>query len=221
MSGKILIFEGLDKTGKTTQIKILSKYLNKNGIKNIITREPGGTEIGNLIREILLHKGKEINYLTEYFLFIADRFEHIISKVLDFYNDEYWVLIDRFHFSSFSYQIYPYMDNDIDLIEIDKIVGKKLFSMINFEKIFYFTKKEYESIVIKGNKSARLNHSKLSIKDKIEKRSDEYFYKVLKGYELSFSYYKDFSNFVEKIYFEDGVSNNSRKIRRVIDKLIN
>lgn len=221
MNGKILIFEGLDKTGKTTQINIISNYLKKMGIKNIVTREPGGTEIGKLIRDILLYKGSDLCYLSEYFLFVADRFEHIISKILFYYKKGFWVLIDRFHFSSFSYQIYPYIEKDRELIDIDKLIGKKIFSIINPDLIFYFTKRIYSenknSISMKNINESKNN--KLLNKDKIEKRDKDYFARVMEGYELSFKHYKNFENIVKKIYFEDGISLNSEKIIRYIKNI--
>ncbi len=77
--GHLLIFEGLDGSGKSSQISLLKKYLIENGEKVITTREPGGTEFGERCRELFLNY--ELDGYTEAFLALASRNHHIINKI--------------------------------------------------------------------------------------------------------------------------------------------
>lgn len=106
MKGKLIVFEGVDGCGKSTQIKYAYKNLIKQGLKVYITREPGGTIVGEEIRKIL--KGN-IKYSkeTEAYLFAAIRCEHniLINKMID---DGYIVLCDRHVYSSYVFQDYDF-----------------------------------------------------------------------------------------------------------------
>ena len=73
MNDKFISFEGIDGSGKTTQIKLLSKYLDVNNFKNIIIREPGYTNISESIRKILLDDRNIISTSTETLLFLSAR----------------------------------------------------------------------------------------------------------------------------------------------------
>ena len=74
MKGLFITFEGLDGSGKTTQIRILYDFLKEKGLDVVLTREPGGTEIGAKIRNILLNKeNKGMSFRTETLLFLAFR----------------------------------------------------------------------------------------------------------------------------------------------------
>ncbi|KKL25081.1 hypothetical protein LCGC14_2408870, partial [marine sediment metagenome] len=74
----LITFEGIEGSGKTTQIKHVARFLNEKGHDCVITREPGGTEIGKKIRSILLDpKSKGIDPLAEFFLYAADRAQHL------------------------------------------------------------------------------------------------------------------------------------------------
>jgi len=76
--GIFITIEGIEGCGKSTQAKMLGKYLGKKGLDVILTREPGGTEIGNQIRKILLdRKNKKILAVTELLLYAASRAQHV------------------------------------------------------------------------------------------------------------------------------------------------
>ncbi len=101
-----ITFEGIDGCGKSTQIKLLSEYLDNKGIKNIIIREPGGTDFSERIREILLHSKEDISIIAEMLLFEtarADLTEKIIKPSL---KKGIYVLSDRFYDSTTAYQGY-------------------------------------------------------------------------------------------------------------------
>ena len=79
---KIITFEGIDGCGKTTQINLLSDYLNKNNKKNIIVREPGGTIISEKIRQVLLDNNNLISANTETLLFLSSRAQ-LVNEIIE------------------------------------------------------------------------------------------------------------------------------------------
>ena len=105
MKGLFITFEGLDGSGKTTQIRILYDFLKEKGLDVVLTREPGGTEIGSKIRNILLNKkNKGMSSRTETLLFLASRAE-LTSKVINPALKEGKIVIcDRFFDSTVVYQ---------------------------------------------------------------------------------------------------------------------
>jgi len=105
--GKYIVIEGGEGCGKSSQLELLSKYLKRNGFETIIVREPGGTEIGDLIRRILLKKDEyrpEMDPKTELFLYQASRVELIKNQIIPYLNKGYVVLSDRSFYSTMAYQ---------------------------------------------------------------------------------------------------------------------
>lgn len=98
-----MTFEGLDGSGKSTLAKALSSELERRGIPALLTREPGGTELGKSIRSILLD-GHEIGPISELFLFLADRTEHMSQLILPALKSGVMVLCDRHADSTVVYQ---------------------------------------------------------------------------------------------------------------------
>lgn len=108
-SGKFITFEGGEGTGKSTQIKLLSDVLSSCNISNIITKEPGGTDIGLDIRKMLVTGDKDkMDATAEALLYYADRRIHLSKKIWPSLNDGTWVLSDRFADSTKAYQYYGY-----------------------------------------------------------------------------------------------------------------
>jgi dTMP kinase len=103
--GRFIAFEGCEGSGKTTQIKILSKTLTTMGVPFIVTREPGGTPGGEDIRT-LLKQGDENRWggLSEALLLYAARHDHVEKVIKPAVKNGTWVLCDRFSDSSFAYQ---------------------------------------------------------------------------------------------------------------------
>ncbi|HQJ46572.1 MAG TPA: dTMP kinase [Ignavibacteriaceae bacterium] len=100
-------FEGIDFSGKSTQVKLLENYLKDQNKKVKLIREPGGTEISEKIRKILLDK--ENNHMvmeTEIFLFSASRAQLVREVIRPSLEKGYYVISDRFHDSSTAYQGY-------------------------------------------------------------------------------------------------------------------
>lgn len=100
-----IVFEGLDGAGKSTLIKGLEKTLVTQGIKCLITREPGGTELGEEIRQMLLRlKGAAPLPRTELLLYEAGRAQHVDAVIRPALENNTWVLCDRYAASSIAFQ---------------------------------------------------------------------------------------------------------------------
>ncbi len=105
--GKFITFEGCDGCGKSTQLRLLSEYLTKNGIAHIFTREPGGGKISEAIREILLNgKNAEMTDECEALLYAAARVQHLHDRVEPALCEGKLVVCDRYVDSSLAYQAY-------------------------------------------------------------------------------------------------------------------
>lgn len=106
-TGKFIVFEGGEGSGKTTHLKAVVEYLQQKNISVITTHEPGGTEIGKHIRQILLENSGDhkVMPLAELFLFLADRAQHIQSYIQPQLQSGNHVVCDRFTGSTLAYQI--------------------------------------------------------------------------------------------------------------------
>ncbi|MEA2706101.1 MAG: dTMP kinase [Gemmatimonadaceae bacterium] len=103
--GKLIVFEGAEGAGKTTQIRILADRLTKAGVSYASVREPGGTPVGDEIRDIVLHQDEELTAATEALLFMASRAELIARQIIPSLEKQDVVLVDRFFLSTYAYQI--------------------------------------------------------------------------------------------------------------------
>jgi dTMP kinase len=102
--GKFIVFEGVDHSGKTTQIDLAEKWLLSRGYKVARFREPGGTPAGERIRGALLDKELSIVPLCEMLLFMASRVQLLEQKIIPALNNGEVVLLDRYWFSTYAYQ---------------------------------------------------------------------------------------------------------------------
>lgn len=117
--GVFLSFEGGEATGKTTQISLLSNLLEYRGIDHIVTREPGGSSHGDVLRKILLDPElPELSALSQYFLLLADRNEHIETVIKPALAAGKWVLCDRFQDSS---RVYQGIVGELGLKKVDDV----------------------------------------------------------------------------------------------------
>lgn len=96
-------FEGLDGSGKTTQVELLRVRLEDEGEEVVSTREPGGTELGERIRELLLHGGHVAPW-AEALLYAASRAQHVVELIRPALERGAWVVCDRYLDSSVAYQ---------------------------------------------------------------------------------------------------------------------
>lgn len=117
-----ITFEGIDFCGKSTQVELLKDYLLNQNKKVKIIREPGGTEISEKIRDILLdRKNSKMVMETEIFLFSASRAQLVREIIRPALNENYYVISDRFHDSSTAYQGYGRGLSVADILHIHKL----------------------------------------------------------------------------------------------------
>ena len=112
-----ITFEGIEGCGKTTQLKLASRWLADKGYAVCETREPGGTDLGIQIRKILLsEKSEGLVPISEALLYMADRFQHIQDVIRPALERGAIVLCDRYHDSTIAYQGYA-RDISLDLLD--------------------------------------------------------------------------------------------------------
>lgn len=106
-AGRFLVFDGPDGCGKSTQIPRVKRFLQRNGIRVIVARDPGGTPIGRRIRKILLSPlHEEMNDDTELFLYLASRAQLVEEVIRPALASGHWVIADRFYTATLAYQGY-------------------------------------------------------------------------------------------------------------------
>ena len=130
--GNLITFEGIEGSGKSTQLNEVYKFLKKRKIKCIKTREPGGTRLAEKLRKLIIKdlKNNEDN-LTELLLLFAARSNHFL-KIKKFIKKGYLVLCDRYIDSTYAYQHYE-QGQDIKLINfLQNLISKKSFPKITF-----------------------------------------------------------------------------------------
>lgn len=116
MSGKLIVFEGVEGCGKTSQMKLCCQWLESLGISVMVTCEPGGTELGLHLRRLLLEKsedkpfgsaqGKPVAQVTELLLYAADRSQHVEQELKPNLAAGKYILCDRYTDSTIAYQGY-------------------------------------------------------------------------------------------------------------------
>lgn len=167
-----ITFEGLDFCGKSTQVKLLVEYLKKKNEKVKVFREPGGTNISEKIRSILLDKNNsEMIFETELLLFAASRSQLVNEKIIPLLAEGYYIISDRFHDSSIAYQGYG---RGIDLefvITLQNFVIKSAVPDITF-----FIDIPIEEVLLRKSKIKHIELDRIEI-------SERFFYeKVREGY---------------------------------------
>lgn len=163
----LISFEGMDKSGKTTQIKLLSNYLKEKGKDVVVTREPGGTKVGEMIREILLSKDNKISDRTELLLYLASRSQNTKNVIIPALKENKIVICDRYIDSSVVYQGFGRGIN-IELIKLmNKFATYEIEPDITF--VMIIDKESYEK--------------RKGMQDRIESSGSEFLKRVLDGYE--------------------------------------
>ena len=173
-SGKLITFEGLDGCGKSTQLEKANDWLSEKGFTVQTTREPGGTVIGQQIRNILLNpEHEELQPESELLLYLADRIQHLQESILPEIAAGKIVLCDRFHDSTVAYQGYG---RGLDLISIESIVEHcikpytpDLTILLNISP---------ETVAARLNR--RQEHAE---KDRLDSESLSFFTRVAQGFE--------------------------------------
>lgn len=104
MGGPFITFEGIDGSGKSTQVRLLAGELRMRGLEVVSTREPGGTALGKRLRDVLLDPQIEVDPLAELLLFAADRAQHVRTLLLPTIEAGTIVLSDRYADATAAYQ---------------------------------------------------------------------------------------------------------------------
>jgi dTMP kinase len=104
MRGKFITVEGIEGSGKTTQLALMREYLEWGGFRVVTTREPGGTEFGEEVRKLALERRWGLDGETEALLMFAARKEHVARVIKPALECGSWVLCDRFTDSTYAYQ---------------------------------------------------------------------------------------------------------------------
>lgn len=170
MKGKFITVEGTDGAGKTTQIELLVEYLKKAGHDVVLTREPGGTDISEKIRELILDvDNSAMTDVTEAILYAASRAQHVSEKIVPAISQGKIVICDRFVDSSLAYQGYA-RGLDLKLIED---INSYAVNGVEPAMTLFFDLEPQEGIKRKKNM-----HSL----DRIEKEKLDFHYKVYEGY---------------------------------------
>jgi dTMP kinase len=175
-----ICFEGVEGSGKSTQAKLLYKFIKKKITKNVIlTREPGGTLFSEKIRNLMLDKKTNISPLTEFFLLMAARNEHIIRKINFYLKKNFIIICDRFFYSTLAYQHY--------LEGMDKkfifSTQKKIFNKVHPDITFLIDLNKKESKVRINKRAKKTN--------KFDKLSSHHFNKIRNGFIKISNMYKN------------------------------
>ena len=198
-----LSFEGPEASGKSTQLKLLKKFLNKNKIPCVFTREPGGTLISEKLRKIILNNKYAITTTEEILLLMSGRLNHINKVIKPSIEKGKMVISDRFADSTFIYQGY------VNKFGLNKTISlhKQLLNNFLPDKTFLFLIKPAEILKRLKNRSR---------KNKYDKDDLNFHKKVINGYKkLS----KNNKRFI-LINAENSFDIVQNKIQKTILKLI-
>ncbi len=170
MSGLFIALEGPDGSGKSTITKLLEDYFEDKGISHIITREPGGTDIGEDIRNLILdNKNTEMSPETEALLYAASRGQHVHEKIRPGLEEGKVVLCDRFVLSSLAYQG---VGRGLGIKEV-KAINDFAIKDIYPDLILFF---HIDPEVTLNRKTKKLGG------DRLEKEGNDFHNKVYEGY---------------------------------------
>ena len=167
--GKFISFEGIEGVGKSTTIKKIQNYLQEKGIEVCCTREPGGTEFGESIRNILLDNNTNITAESESLLLFSIRNQHINEIIIPSLDKGTWVLCDRYIDASIAYQGYG---KKVSLEKINLLIENFTEKVIPDLTIFFDLSYELAMKRFPNTKS----------KDRFENLSDKFFDDVYNGY---------------------------------------
>lgn len=196
MRGIFITFEGPEGAGKTTIIQMLAEEMQKNGMKVMITREPGGIQIAEQIRQVILdRKNTAMDARTEALLYAAARRQHLIEKVVPALNAGFIVLCDRFIDSSLAYQGYA---RKLGMEEVWSINQFAIQDTMPDQTIYFDIDPEIGLKRIKKHQGREVN--------RLDLENMEFHYDVRKGYQLLVERYPerittvDASESIELVY---------------------
>ena len=160
----IIVFEGIEGSGKSHHISVVSKYLTKKKISHIKVREPGGNPNSEKIRKLILNNKSNFNQNTDLLLYMAARSENV-DLIKKFYKKKI-ILIDRFTDSTIAYQHFG-MGVDINLIEtLNKYLLKNI--KVNFTFLNIVNKKNLQERLKQRKSLNRYDKFKMSFYNKVQ-----------------------------------------------------
>ncbi|MBU5463975.1 dTMP kinase [Anaerotignum sp. MSJ-24] len=205
MKGKFITVEGTDGSGKSTQLKLLMDYLGTKNCDVVFTREPGGTEISEKIRDVILDiNNKEMTDMTEALLYAAARAQHVQQKIIPAINEGKVVICDRFVDSSIAYQ------GAARGLGTDNIMQINSFALngIMPDLTLFFDLPPEKGILRKKNEKEL---------DRLESEKLDFHVNVYEGYKKLCSQYPDR---IKVISADDTVENINRQVIEIIDGLL-
>lgn len=197
-----ITFEGLDFCGKSTQVEILKDYFERQNKKVVIIREPGGTEISEKIREILLDKkNSEMSIESELLLFSSSRAQLVREKIIPLLKHGYYVISDRFHDSSIAYQGYGRG------ISIESVMAIQNFAINGaVPNLTFFMDVPLDEI---GRR--RIKHGEDNL-DRIELSENKFYQKVYDGY-------LELCNTQARVKLIDGTKNIEEVHQQILEEI--
>ena len=205
MSNKFIVVEGSEGVGKSSQIKIIERYLIDNKIEYILTREPGGTSFGESIRDIILNDNNNTEELTDSLLFYASRYENYKKIILPALDADKTVICDRYHYSTLVYQ--GIVGNNSSVKAIHEIFDAIYSKMIDHIIYLYTTPKESFKRI-----------SKRSVTDKFESRGLSYLEDLSNAYELVFNGMKNITKIDTSADKDITKDNLIKSLDKIFDK---
>ena len=205
MRGKFITIEGTDGSGKSTQIELLMDYLRKKGADVIFTREPGGTQISEKIREIILDvDNSEMTGITEALLYAAARSQHVEEKIIPAIGAGKIIICDRFVDSSIAYQ------GAARGLGAEKIMGINEAALhgIMPDMTLFFDLSPEKGILRKKNERAL---------DRLEKEKMDFHEKVYEGYK---NLCKKYPERIKPIDADRSIDEVHSEVIEVIDGLL-
>ena len=169
MRGRLITLEGVEGVGKSTVVPVVKDFLLDRGVEVLHTREPGGTELGEQLRDVLLNTDQEIVPKAELLLMFAARAQHVEKVVAPALESGTWVLCDRFTDASFAYQG----------------AGRKLGtdSVAVIEKWLLGSMNADLTLLLDASRETSLDRTKRRRElDRIETEGDEFFERVRQAY---------------------------------------
>lgn len=179
--GFLITFEGGEGCGKSTQIKKFARFLEEKGIEYLVSREPGGTEVGEQIRNILLHSKAELSSTVEFLLFSSARAVHIEKIVKPALKQGKVVILDRYYDSSYTYQG---LAGDLDLNKLEEITNFAIDGAV--PNLTFLLDLTYEQGMARKKENPALANL-----DRIELKGKTYHDKVRQGYLAIAKRFKD------------------------------
>jgi len=169
--GLFITFEGLDGAGKSTQIQKVKEIFEQKGFEVVLTREPGGTDISEKIRKIILdNDNDEMSFVTEALLYAASRAQHVQQKIKPALEDGKVVVCDRYVHSSIAYQGYGRQLGAEKVMEINSHAIDDIMPDISF------------FILLPSDKALeRLKNSNREL-DRLEVEEIDFFLRIENGY---------------------------------------